>query len=74
MKNDLTAGDPTSTTVRAFNLNFGEEDEKTGITTTNYTNFTNSDDAWYDLSGRKLSGKPTKKGLYINNGRKIVIK
>ena len=29
---------------------------------------------WYDMSGHKLSGKPTKKGLYINNGRKIVIK
>ena len=31
-------------------------------------------DGWYDLQGRKLSGKPTQKGLYINNGRKIVIK
>ena len=29
---------------------------------------------WYDLSGRKLSQKPTKKGIYINNGRKVVIK
>ena len=30
--------------------------------------------AWYDLSGRRLDGKPTKKGVYINNGRKIAIK
>ena len=29
---------------------------------------------WYDMSGHKLSGKPTKKGLYINNGKKVVIK
>ena len=29
---------------------------------------------WYDLSGRKLNGKPTQKGLYIHNGRKTVIK
>ena len=29
---------------------------------------------WYDLQGRKLSGKPSVKGLYINNGRKVVIK
>ena len=29
---------------------------------------------WYSLDGRKLSGKPTKKGLYINGGKKIVIK
>ena len=31
-------------------------------------------DGWYTMDGRKLEGKPTKKGLYINNGRKIVIK
>ena len=30
--------------------------------------------AWYDLSGRKLSGKPTAKGLYIHNGKKRIIK
>ena len=29
---------------------------------------------WYDLSGRKLSGKPTKKGMYIHNGRTVVVK
>lgn len=27
---------------------------------------------YYDLSGRRLSGQPTKKGLYIFNGRKII--
>ena len=59
--------------ARAFVLNF-DGGEQTGITTTDYTNFTNSDSAWYDLSGRKLSGKPTTKGLYINNGKKVVIK
>ena len=26
---------------------------------------------WYDLSGRKLQGKPTAKGIYIMNGKKI---
>ena len=49
-------------------------DETTGITTTNYTNFTNSDDAWNSLDGRRLQGKPTKSGLYINNGKKVIIK
>jgi hypothetical protein len=29
-------------------------------------------DEWYDLSGRKLNGKPTKKGVYIHNGKAIV--
>lgn len=31
-------------------------------------------DNWYDLNGRCLSGKPTSKGMYIVNGRKVVIK
>lgn len=31
-------------------------------------------EGWYSLDGRKLSGRPTVKGIYINNGRKIVIK
>jgi hypothetical protein len=29
---------------------------------------------WYTLDGRKLQGKPTTKGVYINNGRSVVIK
>ena len=29
---------------------------------------------WYTLDGRKLSVKPTTKGLYIFNGKKIAIK
>ena len=31
-------------------------------------------DGWYDLNGRKLQGKPSQKGIYIKNGRKVVIK
>ena len=57
--------------VRAFYLNFGDEDEMTGITT---TDFTNKAGAWFDLSGRKLNGKPTTKGIYVNNDKKVVIK
>ena len=61
--------------ITAFNIDFGEGDNTTGIiSTTNYTNFTNSDDAWYSLDGRKLVGKPAKAGIYVNNGRKVVIK
>ena len=29
---------------------------------------------WHTLNGLRLSGKPTAKGLYIRNGRKVVIK
>ena len=29
---------------------------------------------WYDLNGRKLEGKPSQKGVYILNGKKVVLK
>ena len=31
-------------------------------------------DEWYSIDGRKLNGKPDAKGLYIKNGKKVVIK
>ena len=83
--NGIEADDPNSGTgVRSFVLNFGDEGETTGIiSTTNFTNYTNSDDAWYDLQGRKIvnrtrealgSSKKLPKGVYIHNGQKKVIK
>ena len=29
---------------------------------------------YYDLNGRKLQGKPNKKGIYIHNGRKVIVR
>ena len=70
--NGITAGD-LAPEVRAFVLNFGDE-ESTGILSTmDYTNDMN-DNAWFDLCGRRLNGKPTQSGVYVNGGRKIVIK
>ena len=31
-------------------------------------------DGWYTINGVKLEGAPTEKGIYINNGKKIVVK
>lgn len=28
---------------------------------------------WYDLNGRKLQKEPTRKGVYLNKGRKVVV-
>lgn len=55
-------------------LRFVIEEESTGIDdikdeTLNIKNGS----AWYTLDGRKLSGKPTKAGLYIKNGHKTII-
>ena len=60
--------------ARAFVLNFDDE-EATGIITVNGSGLTVGDsDAWYSLDGVRLSGKPTQRGIYINNGNKVVIK
>ena len=34
----------------------------------------NTGDNWYTIDGRRLSGKPTRKGVYIHNGVKVVVK
>ena len=33
-----------------------------------------SEDKWFSVDGLRLNGKPTRKGLYIKNGNKIVVK
>ena len=31
-------------------------------------------DGWYSLDGRRLDRKPTRKGVYIHNGNKVIVK
>ena len=31
-------------------------------------------EGWYDMKGRKLNGKPTVKGSYYHNGKRIIVK
>jgi hypothetical protein len=44
-----------------------------GTIDTNTGNMTIDNDGWYSIDGRKLPSKPANKGLYIHNGKKIVI-
>ena len=30
-------------------------------------------DNWHTLDGRKLSGEPTKSGIYVRNGKKVIV-
>ena len=62
--------------ARAFSIDFGDG-ETTGITSIGQLDNLQSDD-WYDLSGRKLSNgqlsnRQMKKGVYIQNGKKVII-
>ena len=63
---------PQSITVKLISASgettaIGTLDTKTGEVTFD-------SEAWYTLDGVRLSGKPSTKGIYINNGKKIVIK
>lgn len=73
----LTAEEPTSQQagVRAFVMNFGK-DEATGIIAVEneILPIGNNTDAWYTIDGRKFKGMPTQRGVYINSGKKIMIK
>ena len=75
LNNGIMAGDPASG-IRSFVLNFG--DDTNGITEAeaNSSFFTlhSSFQGWFTLDGRKLNGQPTTKGVYIHNGRKVVMK
>ena len=66
-----------NTTTYAPEMRFfdGEEDGADGIgslTPDPSPRRGEQDDAWYDLNGRKLNGKPSQKGFYIHNGKKIL--
>lgn len=63
-----TAGEGNG--VKIF-TNLDDLDDATGIA--NIEKAENTGD-WYDISGRKLAGKPSVKGIYVNGGRKVTIK
>ena len=60
--------------AREFVMNF--EGETTGVVSmyNEQCTMNNKADAWYTVNGVKLDGKPTTKGMYIKNGKKVVVK
>ena len=66
---DLNGLEPAARVYLAF------EDETTEIDATLIkSNEESGNDGWHTLDGRKLEKMPTKKGVYVANGRKVVIK
>ena len=70
----ITAGDKEETGgVSGFILNF--DGTTTDISNTSLTSHSSSlTSGYYTLDGRRLNGEPTQKGVYIHNGRKVVVK
>ena len=75
LQNDLIAGEPTEPgqqPIKAFNLNFG--DEETGIREISTpSNSSNSSNLWFTLDGRRLNGQPTQSGIFIHGGKKVFL-
>lgn len=72
---DPNADEPED--VRAFVLNFGGEvSEQTGIKDVEEesSHFTLFPSGWYNLDGRKLQARPAVRGVYLNNGRKVLVR
>ena len=77
---DITAGDLPQQ-ARRFVLNFGDGEETTGISSLTPNPSPKGEGSWYDLQGRRISVPSATsvpsvlpKGVYINNGKKIIIK
>ena len=63
--------------VKEFKLNFGDSEENTtGVIEVSEVNASLevNDNSWYDMQGRRLGGKPAQSGLYIYNGKKVLLK
>ena len=49
------------------------ESSTTGVLTVNPNSSRLSMDGWYDMNGRKLKGKPTRKGAYLYQGKVVIL-
>jgi hypothetical protein len=67
----FTANNGNSVKALTFSLNFGDED---GIKDLSKRNQESATDHWYDLEGRQIEQLPIHKGIYIKDGKKVVIK
>ena len=54
-------------------MNF-EENQSSGISEKVSVKSEKSAEGWHTVDGRRLNGMPTQKGVYIKNGKKVVIK
>ena len=67
----FTPNNGNSVKALTFSLNFGDED---GIKDLSKRNHESATGHWYDLGGRQIEQLPIHKGIYIKDGKKVVIK
>jgi len=62
-----------ATSSNAPQLSISIGDDTTGIGMVGCDSVATDNDEWYTLDGQKLQQAPTQKGLYIKNGKKVII-
>lgn len=63
---------PSGNSAKALTLSFDDaESEVTGINTVGAKA---ENGAWYSIQGVQLQGKPATKGIYIHNGKAVIVK
>jgi len=83
---DKQARTITTTTTAVYALVYGAtadegqntirvvSEETTGIKGVRIGDTSDGNDVWYTLGGQRLSTKPLRKGVYIRNGRKVMVR
>ena len=83
---DKQARTITTTTTAVYALVYGAtadegqntirvvSEETTGIKGVRIDDTSDGNDVWYTLGGQRLSTKPLRKGVYIRNGRKVMVR
>ena len=66
--------EPAAPMKARFYLGMPNDAGTTGIKEKVIANSEKLSDAWYTLSGRRLNAAPTAKGLYIHDGKKVIIR
>lgn len=68
------AAEPLPETIKVRLISANGEVTGIGTISTKTGEGTIDSGAWYSLDGRRIVGKPSVKGIYVNNGNKVIIK
>lgn len=65
---------PVTMTITGNKATFSGSTQTSIRSVTNDVQKASADTGWHNLSGMRLNGAPSAKGIYIHNGKKIVVK
>ena len=72
--NRAAADEPLPETIKVRLVSANGDVTAIGTLQTKTGEVTMDNEAWYSLDGRRIVGQPNAKGIYVNNGKKVIIK